>query len=129
MKRIVPPAHALIAIPCYGNRVMPRFGQTRDICFAEADLSSRRLLTLEQQSWNPADEPLIVRWLHRKGVDTVLCGGIHPRFQVALEAEKIRVVWGFRGEVEEIVRLWLSEGDLSRTVDCRPFWAQENGQP
>lgn len=98
-----------IAVPCYGTRVLPRFGQAREFYFAEADLAAGTLHGLRRCSWDLVDEPHLVRWLRREGVAAVFCGGIHPRFQVALNAEGIGVVWGFRGEVEEVLRQWLRE--------------------
>lgn len=123
---VTPESTLLIAIPCYGSRVLPRFGQARDFFFAEVDLAERSLLRLQRRSWDLYNEPQVVRWLRREGVATVLCGGIHPRFQAALGAEGICVVWGFRGEVEEILELWLCEGDLTRDAHCRPFVGQED---
>jgi len=107
-----------IAVPCYGNRVLPRFGQARDFFFAEADLAAGTLHALQRRSWDQYQEPHLVRWLRCEGVVAVLCGGIHPRFQAALNSEGIGVVWGLRGEVEEVVRQWLTEREPGNTNDA-----------
>ncbi|MEJ2201932.1 MAG: NifB/NifX family molybdenum-iron cluster-binding protein [Desulfuromonadaceae bacterium] len=96
-----------IAVPCYGDRVLPRFGQSREFYLAEVDLAAGDLHDLKRCSWDRLDEPQLVRWLRCKGVDAVFCGGIHPRFQADLRAGGIAVIWGFRGPVEEILRQWL----------------------
>ncbi len=114
----------LIAVPCYGSRVLPRFGQAREFFFAEVDLAGRILQGLRRQSWDLYEEPNLIHWLCREGVDLVLCGGIHPRFQVALMAEAIGLVWGFRGEVEEVLRQWLQEEDLAKGNYANPLIGQ-----
>jgi predicted Fe-Mo cluster-binding NifX family protein len=119
----------LIAVPCYGSRVLPRFGQAREFFFAEADLASRTLRGLRRQSWDLYEEPQMIRWLCRAGVDIVLCGGIHPRFQVALLSEEIGVVWGFRGEVEEVLGQWLKEEDLAKGYYANSLTGQADCQP
>jgi predicted Fe-Mo cluster-binding NifX family protein len=100
----------LIAVPCYGSRVLPRFGQAREFFFAEVDRTGGTLHRLQRRSWDLYVEPHLVRWLRREDIEVVLCAGIHPRFQIALGVEGIRVAWGFRGEVEEVLRQWLREG-------------------
>jgi len=107
-----------VAVPCYGNRVLPRFGQAREFFFAEVDPGDGILYKLQRASWDLYQEPQLARWLKRVGIDAVLCGGIHPRFQLALHAEGIQVVWGFRGEVEEVLQRWLKE--KRSPTDTRP---------
>lgn len=119
----------LIAVPCYGSRVLPRFGQAREFFFADVALTERTLCGLRRHSWDRDDEPQLVCWLRREGIDAVLCGGIHPRFQVALSAEGIEVIWGFRGEVEEVLRQWLKEGVLAKGNYANPFVGQNSCQP
>lgn len=99
-----------IAVPAYGSRIMPRFGQAREFFFAEIDPATRSLDQLQQRVWDLYSDPPLVSWLAREGVAAVVCGGIHPRFQLALVAEGIEIHWGFRGEVEDVLRGWLSGG-------------------
>lgn len=99
-----------IAIPCYGSRILPRFGQARKFFFAEIDPATHLPRRLHQHDWDLYADPPLVRWLADEGVAAVLCGGIHPRFQLALIAEGIEIFWGFRGEVEEVLRDWLAGG-------------------
>ena len=99
-----------IAVPAYGSRIMPRFGQAREFFFADIDPATRSLGQLQQHVWDLYSDPPLVPWLAREGVAAVVCGGIHPRFQLALVAEGIEIHWGFRGEVEEVLRGWLSGG-------------------
>lgn len=100
-----------LAVPCYGKRVLPRFGLARDFYLVDFDPRDRTLRAVQQLSWEPLNQPQLSRWLKTQGTWTVLCGGIHPRFQAALYAEGIGVVWGFRGEVEEVVKAWLQRFD------------------
>lgn len=114
----------LIAIPCYGSRVLPRFGQAREFVFAEVDPGDGVPRRLRRCNWDVCQEPQLARWLRREGIEAVLCGGIHPRFQLALGAEGIRVAWGFRGEVEEVLRQWLNERGPAKENCADPVVAQ-----
>ena len=118
-----------VAVPNYGSRVLPRFGQAREFCFAEIDRRKRVLCRLERRCWNLDHEPDLGRWLVREGVAAVLCGGIHPRFQTALIASGIAVFWGFRGEVEEVLRDWLSRGEEALEASVHSGSATQCGQP
>lgn len=100
-----------LAVPCYGDRVLPRFGQVRDFFLVDFDPQTRIVCGLQRRSWDPLSQPQLSRWLKSQGIWAVLCGGIHPRFQAALGAEEIGVIWGFRGEVEEVVKAWLLRFD------------------
>ncbi len=102
-----------IAVPCYGDRVLPRFGLARDFVFVDVDRGFRTMHSLQRLSWEPLSQPQLVRWLKTAGVSGVLCGGIHPRFQTALYAEGLWVVWGFRGEVAAILQNWI-ERDIAQ---------------
>lgn len=120
--------HVCIAIPHYGQRIMPRFGLARQFCLVTASLQQRRILQLIHQQWDPDQEPSIALWLKRMKVSGVICDGIHSRFQAALRAEGLWIVGGAWGEIEEVLERWL-QGELTpsdtlngadQSVCCRP---------
>lgn len=97
-----------LALPCYKNRVMPRFGIARAFIFADIESETKQITGTIEQSWEPNQGSDLPTWLQQKQVTGILCGGIHPRFQIALEAAGIWVVWGFRGEIDSILHQWLT---------------------
>ncbi len=120
--------HVCIAIPHYGQRVMPRFGLARQFCLVAASLRPRRILPLSHAQWDPDREPSIALWLKRMNVSGVICDGIHCRFQAALKAEGLWLVGGAWGEIGDVLDRWL-QGELKpsdpftgadQEVCCRP---------
>ncbi len=108
----------LVAVPVYGSRVLPRFGLARTFRLAARDGVEVR--DLGERVWDPTREPRLARWLRDQGVEGVLCGGIHPRFQVALELEGLWVLWGQRGEVGSVLARWVRGETRPPTADpCR----------
>lgn len=101
-----------IALPYYGQRIMPRFGLARQFCLVTADLQHQQILDHSFRQWDPDEEPSVARWLKQMEVGGIICDGIHSRFQAALRAEGLWIVGGVWGELEDVLRHWLS-GDLS----------------
>lgn len=94
---------------------MPRFGAARTFVIVDLDHSGTLPSAYTRLTWDPASAVELPAWLKRQHVVGILCGGIHPRFQIAIEAENLWVAWGFRGEISEVLKLWLDAG--------RPFHA------
>ncbi|AJF07477.1 NifB/NifX family molybdenum-iron cluster-binding protein [Geoalkalibacter subterraneus] len=99
-----------VALPLYGNRVLPRFGLAREFALADLDCEGDVILGVERCEWPSWRWPSVPEWLKAQGAVGVLCSGIHPRLQQALQDEGLWVVWGFMGEVEEVLKLWLLQG-------------------
>jgi predicted Fe-Mo cluster-binding NifX family protein len=113
-----------IAMPYYGSRVMPRFGLARHFYFVTVDPQTSQVADLQQHMWDPQDKPSVARWLREHQVNGVICDGIHPRFQTALEVEGLWVLWGAWGEVNSVLDQWLAgelplpNGDTVRGRQC-----------
>lgn len=99
-----------LALPCYENRVLPRFGMARSFVFADIDRDKKQITAITARAWEPLEIADLPTWLRHCHVDGVLCCGIHPRFQIAIEAKGMWVTWGFRGEIEEVLERWLRTG-------------------
>lgn len=112
-----PAAPLRLALPCYENRVLPRFGAARTFVIADLRRDASAPPACIRKAWDPQGDPPLPAWLRQLGVEGVLCGGIHPRFQTALEAECLWVVWGFRGEIETVLQEWLAAGSPTQTPD------------
>ena len=109
-----------VALPCYENRVMPRFGCSRSFIFADILESEDKVAEHTEHTWSPDKNPDLPNWLRLQNVEGVLCGGIHPRFQIALEAQGLWVIWGFRGEIIEVLNQWLSTTPVKRVSGETP---------
>jgi predicted Fe-Mo cluster-binding NifX family protein len=96
----------VVAVPVWGSRILPRFGEAREFRFAEIERPGGTIRWLGTRGWDPEKNAGLASWLRTSGAGGVICGGIHPRFLLALEAESLWVCWGQRGEVEEVLRRW-----------------------
>lgn len=94
-----------IAVPIYGERVMPRFGLTCEMIIASVvngKIASDKRLTMTAEMFATLPKIFIV-----EQVSIVICGGIHPRFQQSLERHQIQVIWGVIGEWRAVIRAYL----------------------
>lgn len=57
---------------------------------------------------HPEENEDVCEWLERQGVQGVLCSGIPQRFQVRLDQHGIWAEWGQAGQVEDVIRHWLT---------------------
>ena len=96
-----------IAIPIYGERVMPRFGMTREmiiVAVANGEIASEKRLTVTAEFFTTIPHMLIA-----EKVSVVICGGIHPRFQQAFERQHIQVIWGVIGAWRDVIQAYLND--------------------
>jgi predicted Fe-Mo cluster-binding NifX family protein len=107
-----------IAIPIHGNRVMPRFGCTRECIVATVE--DDRVLATERLTVTTRD---IRSLFTAKRVSVLICGGIHPRFQHFLQGDKIDIIWGVVGNWQDVLQAYLN-GTLQHD---RVFCARKRG--
>lgn len=110
-----------IAIPCYGSRVMPRFGLAREFYLISINSQTSQVADLKQAKWDPKTEPSVAHWLRELEANGVICDGIHPRFQTALKSEGLWVLWGIWGEVAEVLDQWLAGQLPLPNCESAPF--------
>jgi len=102
-----------IAIPVHGSRVMPRFGCTREIMVVTVEdgrIVSRKRLTITPQTF--------ISLLASERVSVMICGGIHPRFQQAIQRQNIQLVWGVVGEWQEVLQAYLNGTLQTNSTFC-----------
>ena len=95
-----------IAIPVYGNRVMPRFGCTRELIVITVE--DGRIVSKKRLTMTPETLRSLPAVLTSEQVTVMICGGIHPRFQQALQREQIHLVWGVVGEWQDVLQAYLN---------------------
>lgn len=98
----------LIAIPSYDDRIFPRFDQAHEFYFAEINLEQRSIETMATQLC-PTHEHDTCCWLHKMGVNGVICSGIHHHHQVKLQQIGIWLVWGMSGNIKSTLQQWLKD--------------------
>ena len=121
-----------IAVPIYGERVMPRFGLTCEMIIASVangNIASDKRLTITAEMFATLPEILSA-----EQVSVVICGGMHPRFQQIFECQQIQVIWGVIGEWRSVIRAYL-DGTLQtdptfclRRHGCRRGFHFRQGQ-
>jgi predicted Fe-Mo cluster-binding NifX family protein len=92
-----------IAIPIHGDRVMPRFGCTRE--FMVATVEDGTMLATERL---PATAQNIGPVLEAEGVSVLICGGIHQRFQQLIQERNIEIIWGVMGYWQDVLQAYLN---------------------
>jgi predicted Fe-Mo cluster-binding NifX family protein len=110
-----------IAISVYGNRVMPRFGFTREIMVVTVEgdkIVSRKRLTMTQEMF-----PSLPAMLTSERISVMICGGIHPRFQQAIQEQNIQLVWGVVGEWQDVLQAY-----LKGTLQSNPTFCLRHGR-
>jgi predicted Fe-Mo cluster-binding NifX family protein len=112
MSNMVP--DIIVAIPCYGKRVLPRFDQAHDFLLAEIDQQSNLVInTTNMHCPLPAQQ--VVTWLVDQGVSGVICAGIPQQHQLQLHQKGLWLTWGVSGEIIPQLQLWLDQHNISST--------------
>ena len=109
-----------IAIPIHGNRVMPRFGCTREIIVVTVEGGQR--VSLKRLTMTPETLVSVPALLTSERVSVMICGGIHPRFQQGLRRHNIRFVWGVVGEWQDVLQAY-----LDGTLQSNPSFCLRHG--
>lgn len=99
-----------VAVPVCGQRVLARLCWATVFCVAQVDPAGGAAQLVQSRVREPAEQAPLLRWLWGLGVEGVVCGGIHFRYRVALEAEGLWAVSGYRGEAQEVLEQRLREG-------------------
>lgn len=90
-----------IAISTDGRYVSPHFGRCPS--FTLIDIGNRKVLKRSEIA-NPGHEPgIIPKFLHQKGVDKIVCGGMGARAQGFFEEMGIETVMGVDGSIDDVI--------------------------
>jgi len=99
-----------IAIPIAGGTLCPHFGHCEQ--FAIVDVDQGEILRTAYETPPPHEPGVLPAWLHRLGVNTIVCGGMGMRAQKLFAQNNIKVVYGAASlPPEELVRTYLA-GEL-----------------
>ena len=107
-----------IAIPIHGNRVMPRFGCTREIIVVTVE--DGQIVSKKREQITPKT---IMSLFASERISVMICGGIHPRFQQALQEQNIQLVWGVIGKWQDVLQAY-----LNGTLQSNPAFCLRHGR-
>ena len=85
---------------------MPRFGCTREIIIVTVEgdrVAARKRVLMTSEMFVSLPELLA-----SEQISVVICGGIHPRFQEAIQGQNIQLVWGVVGEWQDVLQAYLN---------------------
>lgn len=84
----------IIAIPVTGEDLCAHFGHCEHFALVKIDDQSRQVESVILVQPPPHQPGVLPRWLHERGVTTVIAGGIGPRAQQLLAELGIKVIVG-----------------------------------
>jgi predicted Fe-Mo cluster-binding NifX family protein len=100
-----------VAVALFGEEVSPRFGCSTEVLIASVEAGGVNVEGAQDLTGAPPWQWPEV--LSRMGVSTLVCGGIHGRFQQELERRGIQVIWGVIGPAADALHA-LQNGTLQR---------------
>lgn len=98
-----------VAVPLFNQEVSPRFGCSSHVLLADVESAGVQAERVEDLSHLPPWQ--WASYLAQQGVTTVICGGIHQRFQEAFATVGIQVIWGVIGPAADALAA-LRQGTL-----------------
>jgi len=101
-------SETIIAIPCYTDRVLPRFDKAHEFLLANVDLGNKKINSQSIRT-SPVDLQALPHWLAEQGVEGVLCSGIHQQQQIELHQAGIWLTWGVAGKLSTVLQQWLED--------------------
>jgi predicted Fe-Mo cluster-binding NifX family protein len=101
-----------IAVPVSEGKLSMHFGHCSHFVFADVDPSAKSILSREEIPAPDHQPGLLPQWLHEKGADVIIAGGMGRRAQGLFAEKGIQVVIGsLEDDVDQIVTNYL-EGKL-----------------
>jgi ATP-binding protein involved in chromosome partitioning len=108
-----------IAIPTADGRLCMHFGHCQQFAVVEVDDGSDKAMTTEFVTPPPHEPGLLPRWLHEKGVDLIIAGGMGQRAQQLFAQSGVKVLVGAPAQSpEELVSAYLDGNLQSGTNAC-----------
>lgn len=100
-----------IAIPCVENKLCMHFGHCDQ--FAIVDVDAEKVTAVEHLTPPPHEPGLLPRWLHEKGVNLIIAGGMGQRAQTLFASNDIQTVVGAPCETPEALAVAWINGTLT----------------
>lgn len=104
-----------VAVPLFGQEVAPRFGYADNFLIAE--LKDGKVVCVDDIRLEFSDWHLRLEQLHKRGVDTILCGGFNRFYLPFAKILKIDVIAGLSGDADQLVEAF-ARGEEMPTFPC-----------
>ena len=102
----------IIAIPTIDRQVCLHFGHCEQFALVEVDQAAKTIIKVDYVTPPPHEPGVLPGWLHEKGANVIIAGGMGQRAQGLFARNGIEVVVGAaNGTPEEI-----ATGYLNRTL-------------
>ena len=101
-----------IAIPTAEGKLCMHFGHCECFALLEVDTAAKKVLNTEFITPPPHEPGVLPRWLHERGVDVIIAGGMGQRAQSLFAENNIRVIVGAQGESPEALAQAYMQGSL-----------------
>jgi predicted Fe-Mo cluster-binding NifX family protein len=101
-----------IAMPVAENKLCMHFGHCEKFVIVDVDEKTKTIISKEEVIPPPHEPGLLPKWLHEKGVTTIIAGGMGNRAQQFFRQFGIQVVVGAPSDhPQELILRWL-KGEL-----------------
>ncbi|MBN1382929.1 MAG: P-loop NTPase [Deltaproteobacteria bacterium] len=92
-----------IAVPVVNGLLSAHFGHCETFALVNVDTEAKTILNTEELPAPPHEPGLLPRWLHEKGADLIIAGGMGSRAQGLFEENGIRVIIGAPTDTPEAI--------------------------
>lgn len=101
-----------IAIPLAGGRLAMHFGHCEQFALVEVDEAAKEVRGTTVLDAPPHEPGLLPRWLHEKGANVIIAGGMGMRAQQLFAEKGIRVVYGVASDTPETIAKAFLDGTI-----------------
>jgi len=92
-----------IAIPVEGGRLCSHFGHCESFVLMDVDTEMKKITNKLEIPAPPHEPGLLPRWLHEKGADIIIAGGMGSRAQDLFAENGVRVITGAPADKPEAI--------------------------
>jgi predicted Fe-Mo cluster-binding NifX family protein len=108
-----------IAIPLASGRLAMHFGHCEQFALVDVDEAARQHRDTTLLEAPPHEPGLLPGWLHERGANVIIAGGMGQRAQRLFAEKGIRVVYGIPSDTPEtIVEVFLNGTIVSGENPC-----------
>lgn len=98
-----------IAIPTADGRLFPHFGHCEKFVIVTVDENEKKIMETEGVIPPPHEPGVLPKWLHEKGVNVIIAGGMGMRAQQLFTQYGIKVIVGASSDTHQaVVTEWLN---------------------
>ena len=108
-----------IAIPVANGALCMHFGHCEQFALVDVDEAAKTILTTDFVTPPPHEPGVLPRWLHEKGANVIIAGGMGQRAQELFVESGIAVITGAMGDTpEQLVAEFLAGTLMTGTNSC-----------